>query len=778
MHISGEYSSLRTALLFLVALTAYTPLAAAENDEVRKVSSVEVSGNRYVESAAILANVQSKAGEPFSKKQISRDVRALFATGYFEDVHVEGFPETEGTRLVYVVKENPLIASVEIHGNSEVTDKDLKPKLELKPGRVFSAAKLRKDRNTIRKGYLKKGYYQVELNLEKKVRPDGRIDLSLNIIEGEVTHIKSINFIGNGAYSDKILRDEIASRESDFWSFFSDRDVFDRERFGGDAQMLQQFYQNHGYLDMKIESSQLSLTPDKKSFYLMFSIYEGSQYYIDQIDIQGDMVPSRESLMEAVTLEKDDLYSVSSLRESIAAMEELVGDEGFAFASITPLFKRDANTQRLSITFDIEKGKEVYIERIEISGNSKTSDAVIRRELRQAEASRYSASAVKLSRERLQRSRLFKDVRLNLQREQGSDQARAKVEVEEDKTGSFSVGVGHSQLQQFFVTSKLEERNFMGKGYTTNLSAEVGKATQNFNVALTDPYFLSSEVSASINLFKTQTKLDQTLTNYKQNDYGGGFGFSIPITEEMSYAIGYKYTHTNLTDIVLPASLTTLSQQGVQTTGEVSQSLTWDNRDRLMATSKGHIEEIGVGVAGLGGQNRFYEVYASTKSYFSLAEGFVLNPVLQGRSINGLQGQALPIYRRYSMGGIGSVRGFDSFGISLRDPATNEAIGGDKQVNASLNLFFPLPYMQTEGFRGVIFADAGTVWGKVNTTVPGYPPLNLNEPFSTSKIRSSYGFGIEWLSPVGPISLAWGFPINKVQGDLTKSFEFGMGASF
>ena len=776
MQIPGKHLSLITALLFLVTMT-YIPSLFAETDEVRKVASVEVSGNRYVESAVIFANVQSKAGDSFSKKQISRDVRALFATGYFEDVYVEGFPEAEGTRLVYVVKENPLIASFDIRGNSEVTDKDLKLRLELKPGRVFSAAKLRKDRNTIRKGYLKEGYYQVDITVEKSLRDDGRIDLIMNVSEGDITHIKSINFIGNSAYTDKTLRDEIASKTSDFWSFFSDRDVFDRERFGGDAQMLRQFYQDHGYLDLKIESSQLSLTPDKKSFYLMFSIYEGPQYYIDQIDIQGDVVPSREALMEAVKLEKGDLYSVSALRESISAMEELVGDQGYAFANVTPLFKRDTKARRVSITFDIEKGKEIYVERIEVSGNDKTTDVVVRRELRQFEAERFSASGVKRSKERLQRARLFKDVRVNLTRTKKPERVRMNVEVEEDKTGSFSFGVGRSQLQQTFVTSKLEERNFLGKGYTTNLSAEVGAATQNFNLSISDPYFFSSDIGASVNAFKTQTDIGRQVTNFKQDDFGGGVGLNIPITEDLAYSIGYQFKHSDISDIVRPATLTLLSQEGVQTTGELNQSITWDTRDSRITATQGHIENLGVSVAGLGGQNKFYELSASSKSYFSVAEGVVFNPSFSARSINGYAGKSIPVYRRYSLGGVGSLRGFDSLGVSMRDPATGEVIGADKQVTASLNLFFPLPYIATSGFRGVLFADAGTIWGDVNTTI-GNQTFTLNERFSTSNIRSSYGVGVEWISPVGPISLAWGFPIHKVEGDIERNFEFGLGTSF
>ncbi len=770
MHAARSYVLLGAFFLLVVVTTLFQPLSAGAADIGKRIVAIETSGNRYVERAAILANIESKTGELLSRRQISRDVRALFKTGFFADVHVEGVPEKNGIRLIYVVKENPLIAKLSILGNDEIVDKDLKPKLGLKPGRMFSAAKLRKDRNIIRKAYLKKGYYQVDVTAEKVLREDGRIDLTLHVHEGNITHIKRIRFVGNKAFSDETLRDELASRQSDFASWFSDRDVFDRERFGADTQLLRQYYMNHGYLDVKVESAQLSLTPDKGSFYLTFSLYEGPQYSIDQIELQGDLVPSREALLEAIELEKGEMYSVTALRNSITALEEIVGDEGYAFASVTPLFKRDVESQKLSVTFDIEKGREVYVERIEISGNEKTTDKVVRRELRQYEGERYTASGVKRSKERLQRLRLFKDVRVNLEKEDEADRVRMNVNIEEDKTGSFSAGAGYSGLEKVFLTAKIEERNFLGKGYTTNLSADVGSKTQNLNASVSDPYFLDSDVSASLSLFKTQTKLGD-IVNYKQDSFGGGVNFGIPITEFLTYSIGYQYNHSKLFDILQPASLVLLSQEGVQTTGELIQFISWDTRDRTIAPSKGHVEQLGLNVAGLGGQNRFYEITASSKSYFSLSEGFVLRPAFAAKTINGYGGKELPIYRRYSLGGIGSLRGFDSFGVTLRDAATGEVIGGDKQLNASLDLFFPLPYMETAGFRGVLFFDAGTVWGSI-------PAFNISEPFSSSNIRTSVGVGIEWMSPVGPLSLAWGFPITKVAGDIKRNFGFALGVGF
>jgi len=765
------------SVLFAVALAMFPAIGfSAEPTVEKRVSSIEVSGNRYVESAAILANVETKVGKLLSKKIISQDVKRLFKTGNFEDVYVVGTPQADGIRLTYTVKENPLISKLEILGNDEVVDKDLKPKLSLKPGRVFSAAKLRADRNTIRKAYLKKGYYQVDVTAKTVIEKDERVALTLTVKEGKVTHIKRIQFINNTAFSDSDLRGVLASQESDFMSWITDKDVFNKERFGGDAQLLQQHYLDNGYLDITIESTQISLTPDKKDFYLTFGLHEGPQYSVNGIDIQGDMVPSREILLEAVELEEGEIYSVTALRNSITAMEEKVGDEGYAFASVTPLFKRDVALKKVSITFDIEKGREVYIERIEISGNEKTEDPVVRRELRQIEGSRYSASRVRRSKERLKNAQLYKDVRVNLEKSEADDLVQMNINLEEDKTGSFSLGAGYSQLEKVFLTAAVEERNFLGKGYRTNLSADLGASTQNFNVNLADPYFLDSEVYASLSMFKTQTKLND-IVSYKQDSYGGGVNFAFPIAEKLTYAIGYQYNRSKLSDIPASASLILLSQAGVQTTGEVAQSITWDSLDRAVAPTEGHQESLGLTVAGLGGNSKFVELTASTRSYFSLGEGFIFSPTFTASIIKGFGDKGLPIYRRYSLGGIGTLRGFDSYGVSIRDPITGDVIGGDKMARASLDLFFPMPYMETAGFRGVFFLDAGSTWGSVSTSV-GALSLNVSEKFSTSRIRSSVGVGIEWMSPVGPLSMVWGFPIKKVAGDLERNFEFGLGIGF
>jgi len=538
---------------------------------------------------------------------------------------------------------------------------------------------------------VKKGYYQLTVKPVKELLEDGSMKLTMHVHEGEVTHIRQIRFIGNQAFSDAELADKVSASISGLIPWFSNKDVIDTKKFANDAQILVEFYQ---------------------SFYLTFALHEGPIYHV----------------------EEGQIYAVSDLRATIEA-------------------KRNIEDQTVGIVFDVEKGREVYIERIEIEGNERTDDGVIRRE-------------IKLP--------LFKDVRVAMPRGSADDRVNTKVTVEEDQTGSFIVGAGFSQVEKVLFRVKTSEKNLLGKGYAASVTADVGKVTQNFDVSLTDPYFMDTNVAATLTLNKTQTNLNNataTANLYTQNDFGGGVNFSVPISEHVYYGVGYNYTNSNLSNIDPTASFLLKSQAGKQTTSLVSQSLSYDTRDRFISTTKGYQDSVDFSFAGLGGVNRFWEAGASVKGYLPVIDDFVLSGSLAGRVIQSYSGVDVPIYRRYSLGGIGSVRGFDFYGISLRDPATGDPVGGNKQVTGALNFYFPLPYVQTSGFRGVTFMDMGTVWGKENLT-------QVSAKFSLSSMRVSAGFGIEWISPVGPVTLSWAKPLRKQPGDVLRGFEFGLGRAF
>ncbi len=763
----------RCWICWVVCMGLPVAVWAAEAD-TPVVDEVVIEGNRFIDSAAIRAKIRSKAGVPLDRRQVSRDVRALYETGLYRDLSVEGVRHGDRIRLIYHVVENPVIGKLRFEGNDDVEDKVLKRIVKLKAGRVFSPQMLRRERNNLRRQYLKKGHYQVEVTFEQHKNRDGSVDLTVHIDEGPVTRIRRIRFTGNSAFDRETLLKQLASRSSTFMGWFSDRDVFSKKRAGADGQLLQQYYLNHGYLDARVESAILALSEDKRGFYLTFNLHEGVQYRVSSISLQGDLVPDEATLRALLSLHAGEIYSLEKLRKTIEAITERVGDEGYAFANVTPLFKRDTPAREVAITLDIEKGKKVYVERIEIVGNEATNDEVARREMRQAEGARYSASRVKRSKERLKRLSMFKDVQVSTPRGSAPDKVKMKVKVTEDKTGKFTFGVGFSQLEKAFISTSLQQKNFMGRGIDTKVNATIGGRTQNYDVSVTDPYFLDREISATFNTFKTQTRLD-AVTVYRQNDVGGGVNFGIPITETVGYSIGYRFAKTNLSNIPTTASIILQAQAGQHTLGELSQSLYYDTRDSTIAPREGQHASIGLGVAGVGGSRRFLEFSALQRAWFPLSKSFVLSPQWETRYIQGYGGRDVPLERRYSMGGVGSLRGFDVFGVSLRDQG--EPVGGNGMARAALDLFFPLPGVRSEGFRGVIFTETGTLWGHVNSTFGGRT-VSVRQRFSLSTLRVSAGFGVEWLSPIGPVALVWGNALRTRPGDVTRGFEFALGSSF
>jgi len=780
---SGVVDTARAATAVSPSIAAPVPSRkkAARNrvtDEVAAISSagkvaapaiivaVKIIGNRHIERGTVMASIYSKKGDTLNPETVSGDLRRLFTTGFFSDIKVlRNRSSGNGIDLVFEVKENPLVRNIAIKGNSEIEDKVLKPKLKLKSGYVFNQERVRTDIQTLRRLYFKKGYYQIQVKADTKVLKDGRVDVVLRIREGEITRVKRIRFVGNRAFTDSKLRGVLASREAtSLVSWITDRDVVKKDQLAADSKLLEQYYRNHGFLDVRTESALFTLSPDKRWFYMTFNLHEGPEYRVSKIDLKGDIVPSKEELLDTIELVIGETYSEEKLRNSIMLMTEKVGDEGFAFSSVTPLFHRHVDERTVDITFDIEKGRKVFIERVEISGNNKSEDRVIRREIRVDEGERFSASKLNLSKKRLKRLDYFDDVRVSLPRGSAPDKVRMKVELEEKRTGSFSFGAGFSQLEKVFVTAKLNQKNFLGKGLNTSLSGQIGVKTQNYNLSVTDPYFLDKELSVTLSTFKQQTRL-QEIVQYKQDSLGVSVNFNLPITEDFSYGFGYSISRTNIFDIPFDASLLFRSQEGKQTIGEISQSLNWFTTDHPVTPTSGHVENLHLGIAGLGGDNRFVEVVASSKVYFSLGSDFILSPSVQGRYIRGFSGRAVPLYRLYSLGGIGTLRGFDDFGVTILDPATGDIIGGNKTATASLDLFFPLPYVQTSGFRGLIFADVGTVG-------------DFNQTMKFSDFRASYGFGIQWLSPVGPIGLVWGFPFRKKAQDRIRNFNFAIGNQF
>ncbi len=765
------------AWISFIMLSIFPPLLSAAEVNT-KLLSIAVEGNHSVEKEMILEKLSVHEGERLDRRKLSRDVRELYKTGFFSDIRFIGDRTAKGIHLVCHVHEYPVIASITLEGNEKFKSKDLKKRLKLKVGRMYSEKNRRADRHMLLRGYLKKGYYQAAVNMEAKPRKDGRVDVVIHVREGSVTHINRINFVGNRVFSDSELANVIASRHSDLSSWFSDRDVFDRKRFSADMQMLQQYYLNHGYIDMRVESTQLAMAADKKSFSLTFSLHEGAQYTVSDVLLQGDIVPDKKTLKPLIKMEKGEIYALADLQKSLTALTERVGDEGYAFASVTPLLHRDIEAHTVAIAFDIEKGQKVYVERVEVRGNVKSDDMIVRRLVWQPEGALYSGSSIKRSKSALRRAPFAKDVRISLPKGSAPDKVNVDVNLTEKKTGSISGGIGYSQREKMILTAKISESNLFGEGYQASINGNLGAISQNMNASISDPYFMGKNISATLSVNKVKTD-PLIVTQYQTDNFGGNLSFGFPLADHLTYSLGYAYSRTTLRSTAITTSLLYLAQVGLHSTSEVNQTISWDDRDTIIATKNGELHQLRLAIAGQGGSERYLETTWTEKAYFPFGkeESVVLSPSLSASWLQGYGGKKPSLWKRYSLGGIGSLRGFDTFGVSVRDQATGDAVGGDKMVTASMNLFFPLPYMHTSGFRLVAFMDAGTVWGSVSTVVAGRT-AKASAPFSLSTIRASTGLGVEWISPVGPIGLSWAVPLRKQPGDLLRSFEFSVGSTF
>ncbi len=765
------------AFLWAAALVAAAGTALAGPP---RIAAIEVQGLRMLDARAALDLLTFHEGEALDRARLGESVKRLFRSGLFRDVEVRAEQARDGVRLVLRVKENPIIATLRFEGNDEFSDKTLKTRLKmLRPGRVLSPQAVHKALLRIRKGYFKKGYYQVQVEVRTHERSDGRVDVVVAIDEGAQTRIKRIGFLGVHAFAPEELAHRIISKAESMGTAITDRDVFARDKTAADVQLIEEFYQNRGFLDARVESATARVALDRSGFILAYGVREGVRYRIGEVRLSGDLVPSEAALRKRLKLHPGEWYSLKKLRETIEALTEAVGEEGYAYANVTPLFRRDPENGLVDVTFEIEKGPEIYIRRIEITGNERSDDETIRRELRQDEAARYDARRMRLSKRRVKRLESVKDARFTLKRRMDAPNlADLDVELEEQKTGSLSFGIGYSQLEKTFIQGRVSEKNLFGKGYQASFNGQIGARTQNFTLSFTDPYFLGDDLAATWTLYNQDTRFNQVITTvaYQTRSAGGSFSLSWPIGEFWSLGASYRYDRTNLANVPAGASLLVRAQAGRHTTGELGFSVSYDTRDRTIAPTDGAFASLALNAAGLGGTSRFTEARLSLRAYHALdAEGsWVLAPAME---LGAIGGPRLPLYRRYSLGGLGSVRGFDYYGISLRDPATQEALGGNRMWTVNLNLYTPVPGLQTAGFRGVVFADAGTVWGAVHEQL-GAQRIDVTQRFSSGSMRASVGFGFEWISPIGPIGMYWGFPVRKQAQDVVRRFEFALGAMF
>jgi outer membrane protein insertion porin family len=744
----------RMAVILLI-LFLYTGICAGEEDAIYKIT---VLGNVKVEEAVIRGAIKSREGGAFSSEQVREDLRSIFGLGYFTDVQVDIKSTPKGKEVIFIVAEKPSIREVLITGNQKVKLDDIKEKVTLTPRSILNLDKIRENLEQIRKLYFSKGYYGVKVEHKIDYLETNEAVVTFRIVEGPKGHIKKIVFKGNKNIRSSQLRKVMTTKEWNIFALITKTGVLDEDILKNDLQLLTAYYFDNGYLDVKISEPKIDFR-DPKRIRIEIEITEGPQYRFGTIDFRGDLLTTKEDLFAVLKIKRNDVYSNTAIRKEVSALTEKFANQGYAYVEVAPATSVDPKNLLVNLTFDIEKKKRVSFEKIQIVGNAKTRDKVIRRELRVAEGELYSATGMNNSRDRLKRTGFFKEVDFTTSRGSTDQKINLDIKVEEAPTGSISFGVGYSSLESVVGIASISDRNLFGMGYNAVLKFKLGAETQDLRFGFTDPYFLGTSYAAGIDVYSEKVEY---FTEYKYKTLGGDLRVGKELTDTIRLDGMYKLERNNVYDVTADASTSIKEQEGVKITSAISGSLSMDTRDDFFAPTRGVRHNLFVQYAGgiLGGDNDFVKVLGETSWYFPLPLYMVLN--LRGKVgfIEPYSGKPVPIYEKFFVGGIQTLRGFE-YGKAGPLDAQGEPLGATKMVTLQNELIFPLA--REIGLRGAVFFDIGKGFDQWKDITP---------------LRIGVGVGIRWFSPFGPIHIDFGINPNPKKGEKSTVFDFTMGTVF
>ncbi len=761
-------------VLFAFLLNALCPAILSADNE--RISDIVITGNESRESASILPLLTSKVGDTFSDAKANEDVKAIYRIGIFQDVQVETVKTDKGISLIFTVVEKPTVRAITITGNKEITSDKLRDAIDLKTNSVFSSGLLAKSVKKIKTLYANEGYYLAEVDSSTKKSGKNGIRVTFSVKEGNKVLIKKISFVGNTVFSQRKLRKQMETKEKWFLSWITGSGTYKEDVLKNDVNRIADLYYNNGYINVKVADPQVTLLPDKSGLVVNISITEGEQFRTGTIAFKGDLLESKEELQSKVKLKSGDVFSREALRGDVFALTDVYADKGYAFANVTPLSKIDPEKKTIDITYDFEKGDKVYIERINISGNTKTRDKVIRREFRLAEGDLYSSTALKRTKQNLSNLGFFEEATIAPAKGSSSNKLDLNTEVKEKSTGQFSIGAGYSSSDGIIGQGSIQQNNFLGLGLKGTLSASLGGKTQLYNIGLTDPYFLDTNWTLGFDVYRSERDYE----DYSRRVTGGDVKMGYRLSDQLSTFWLYKYEVKKLYDfstayLADPALIPETSG----TIGSLYGSLTLDKTDYRLDPTKGYTSTVSAEYAGLGGNERFARFIGQSSVFFPLMWNTVFS--LRGELGYMMQmGKEIPIDEKFYLGGISTLRGYSSrtvcpvqttylktinpvTGLATTIPS-NVFLGGIKE--AVLNADYVFPIIKDAGLKGVVFFDAGNAYG------PGEQYF--------SKVLMSYGLGVRWYSPMGPLRLEYGIPVNPRQGIDSSSgkFEFSIGGFF
>jgi outer membrane protein insertion porin family len=812
-YLARRLGGLLLAVCFTAGLAVLPPVGMTTQAEAAVVNRILVEGNQRVDEETVRAYLTIQPGRQFTAEDVNESLIALFETGLFANVSID----QRGGALVVTVQENPIINQIAFEGNRHFRDEQLSTVIESRPRGVFTRAGVQNDVRRLLELYRRQGRFQAAIVPRLIDLPQNRVNLVFEITEGPTTNVSRINFIGNRAYGDARLRNVIETRESGLLSFLRTGDSYDPDRLAADEERLRRFYRSRGYADFQILSTVADLDRERNAFFITFTLDEGPLYRFGIIEVDS-IVPGidPEALRRLAVSRPGNVFSSAEVEESLEAMTIALAEQGYAFAQVRPRIDRNPEALTIDITYVVDEGPRAYVERINIRGNTRTRDYVIRREFDIAEGDAFNRVLLDRAERRLNNLGFFENVRITSEPGSAPDRVIVNVTVEEKATGEFSFGAGWSNADGIVGDISLVERNFLGRGYNVRVSFGGGETTRNFEFAFTDPFFLGRRVSGGFRVYRQTADRDEDrFRPYSFKQSGGGVSLGLPITEEFQVVLGYNLEHQEVDiaglarDPTRPfncprsVSLAVCEVEGDSINSSVSYSLIYDTLDNSQDPRDGIFARFTQEFAGVGGDVNYLRSTASASVYREVWPDQEVVGLLrvQGGHITGMSGERVRLVDAFFRGGE-TVRGFKARGFGPRDmtPITffdennvlqntgvpvRSALGGNVFAAATAELQFPLPLMPRElGFRGALFADAGTLFDTdatvlINANCPAGPPTFGNCVVDEDwALRSSVGASILWASPLGPLRADFAYVLSKEDFDETQWFRIGGGGRF
>jgi outer membrane protein insertion porin family len=776
VHHRGPTRRLRAATLCAALAALLAPVVAlAQGFAPFVVKDIRVEGVQRTEAGTVFSYLPIKVGERVDEERISQAVKALYATGFFRDVRLEA----QGDILVVVVQERPTISSITFVGNKEFDTDTIKKALKdigISEARIFDRSALERAEQELKRQYITRGLYGAKVQTTVTPQERNRVAINFSIEEGSATRIQRINIIGTKAFTEKQLLDEMTLTTPGWLTWYTKNDQYSKQKLQADLEALRSFYQDRGYLEFQVESTQVSISPEKDDITITINVSEGPRYTVSAVRLAGDLMVPESDLRQLIRVKPGETFSRARLQASAKDISDRLGAEGYAFANVNAVPEIDRPQATAAFTFYIDPGRRVYVRKVNISGNTKTRDEVVRREVRQLENAWYDGTRIERSKVRIRRLGYFEDVNVETPPVPGSpDQIDVEIAVTEKSTGNLLAGVGYSSSDGIVLNASISQQNVFGSGNALSLALNTSRYNQVYSFLLTEPYWTVDGVSRTLEIYQRNTDPSGlAVSQYSSSTLGGAVAFGIPVTETDTINVGFRYEKTQLTlfDNSPPIYYEFVRDFGDTTdTFIITGGWSRDTRDDILYPNRGRLQSAFI-ETGMGDLS-YYKAQYLQQVFFPLPFNLVL--MLRGDIGygDGLSGKPLPFFKAFYAGGVGSVRGYQTGSLGPRDIYGN-TLGGQRKIVGNAELFYPI-LKGDKAVRASVFVDTGQIWAKgsnlqeiaEDTLYPGW-----------SDFRYSFGLGLAWNSPLGPLKFSYAFPFGNKSYDKLQNFQFQVGSVF